>query len=245
MREKLRSHYLFYFPPEQLKGGQVEFSQGESKHMVASLRVKVGQVVAATDGHGKIYDVRIRRVKGNVLGEVVRVHEVKPTQPAITLYLGILKQRAMEVAVEKCTELGISEFVPVLTERSVRDLKPTSLERLKRIAIEAIKQSLSTYLPRIGEALIFEDAVKRTRACDLTIVGHNQSSQPNLIELISQYDSVRRVGLWIGPEGGFTDDEMERLIEARALPFTLGDQRLRAETAAITAVGILRFGLGA
>jgi len=67
--------------------------------MVASLRVKIGQVVAATDGQGRIYEVRITRVKGNVAGEVERVHEIEMPRLSITLYLGILKQRAMEAAV--------------------------------------------------------------------------------------------------------------------------------------------------
>jgi len=110
---------------------------------------------------------------------------------------------------------------------------------LKRIAIEAIKQSLSPHLPKIGEPLTFEEAVRRARACDLTLVGHNQPDQPSLIAVISQQESVSRVGVWIGPEGGFTDDEIDHLVAAGGWLFSLGSRRLRAETAAIASISVL------
>ncbi len=240
MKAKLTSHHLFYLPEEVSESARVEFGQNESKHMVASLRIRVGDVVTATDGKGRIFRITISEVRpGRVYGEVERVDVVEPQRPSVSLYLALLKQRAMELAVEKCSELGISCFIPVVTERSVARLSPVRLERLRRKAIEAMKQSLRAHLPAIFEPMSFAEAYEHSRSHEVIIVAE-ASGSVSPASLSKNLEAPAKVALWIGPEGGFTPHEIASFKEAGSLFLSLGRQRLRSETAAIAGVALLR-----
>lgn len=240
MKDKALRHQRFYFPPEALKGVFIEFPPGECTHMIASLRLRKGDHVRATDGTGRIYDAVLDQARGRrVVGRVLKVCEVARPSPSIFLFQGISRSSSMEFALEKCVELGIDGFIPVLVGRSIRRLGARRLERLRRIAVEAMKQSLGAYLPRVHDSASLDEALEMLADFDLMLVASELERQCLLSE-VARLKTAARIALWIGPEGGFADVEVDGLLERGAIPFSLGSSRLRSETAAIAAVAVLR-----
>lgn len=242
LRDRIKSHYLFHLPEEACRDEKVNFGGEESRHMIASLRVRVGDRLTATNGRGKIYEVRVTQIKdANVWGRIESVRETESEKPEISLYLGLLKQRAMELAVEKCAELGLAMVVPVVSDRSVAALSKNRLERLRRIAIGAMKQSLGSYLTTVLQPISFADALRKSKDQELSIVAHRSTGESQLRNLSKLIKTAGTIAVWIGPEGGFTDGEVDMLRKTGGLVFDLGERRLRSETAAIACIAILKF----
>ncbi len=238
MKDKVSRHQRFYFPPSSLEKDLVYFPRDESSHMVASLRLAVNDIVCATDGAGKVYEVEIHQARrGRVVGKILGVTETSPSRPLIWVFQGVIRPTKMDFLVEKCVELGIAGFVAVECERSVRKVAEARLGRWRRIAIEAMKQSLRSYLPEICKPQNFESAAGMPVDSDLTLVASETERGPTLTEAVKT--SPARVALWVGPEGGFTDCEVGALVGGGAIPFSLGPYRLRSETAALASLAIL------
>jgi 16S rRNA (uracil1498-N3)-methyltransferase len=237
---KALNHQRFYYPFDAAKGDVITFPSEESHHIVGSLRLRKGESVSCTDGAGRVYEVLIEEArKRNVKGSVTAVRLIPRDRPAITLCQGITKASYLEVALEKCAELGITEFLPVICRFSIGRLGPARLKRLRRIAVQAMKQSLGAYLVEVGEPVVFEDALNLSGRSDLQLVAWRGAGRRTLAEIMKQHH-VSEVALWIGPEGGFAPDEVDALIAGGARTFAMGNHRLRAETAAISAVAIIR-----
>lgn len=240
MKAKALKHQRFYFPPDALEAGSIRFQRGESSHMTSSLRLAKGDRVSATDGRGRVCEVVIDTTRGgNVIGRVLKTEQVVRPTPSIYLFQGLCRSSSMGMALEKCVELGIDGFVPVAVERSVRPLGERRLERLRRVAIEAMKQSLGAYLPEVYASEAFEDALEMLSDFDLVLVGSELERRRTLMQ-IERLGAAPRVAVWIGPEGGFTEAEIRSLCDYGSVTFSLGDRRLRAETAAIAAVAAIR-----
>jgi 16S rRNA (uracil1498-N3)-methyltransferase len=240
LKGKALEHQRFYFPPEAQRGDLIEFPPGECAHMISSLRLRKGDRVSATDGAGKIYDAVLERATARVaVGRILRVREVARPSPSISLFQGVTRSASMEVALEKCVELGIDGFVPVLVERSIRRPGARRLERLRRIAVEAMKQSLGAYLAHVHELASLAAALEMLVDFDLVLVASERERQCTLSG-VARLKTATRIAVWIGPEGGLADDETGRLLDQGAIPFSLGSRRLKSETAAIAAVAVLR-----
>jgi 16S rRNA (uracil1498-N3)-methyltransferase len=236
---KLEHHYRFYLQPDAFAGEYVRFAEAESGHMVSSLRVKAGVTVAATDGRGGLYRILVERVEaGRVEGRVLESVRIERASPVIHLFQGIVRPSRMDLIVEKCTELGAAAFVPVVTERSVRLGAGGRTQRLARIAAEAMKQSLGVYLPQISEPVVFEQALDMLVGIDLSLVASECSGERRLAQVIADC-KARAIAIWVGPEGGFTSDESNKMASYGALRFSLGPKRLRSETAAIVSVALI------
>lgn len=206
--------------------------------MRASLRAKVGDRIRATDGCGRVFVVEIESLKPIASGKVLEVSRIDKPNSKTLLYLAVIKQMGMEAALERCSELGLSEFIPVISARSTARLTTLRLQRLRRIAIEAMKQSLGVYLTEVSEAMPFEDAIQHARQIDLMLYGDCSPDALRLHELLMASPDAKKRAIWIGPEGGFSDEEKEALKAAGAKPFRLTTRRLRSETAAISAISI-------
>jgi 16S rRNA (uracil1498-N3)-methyltransferase len=244
LRNKVARHQIFYAPPESQREGVVTFNPEESRHMLASLRLAVGDEVTATDGLGCLLSLRIEEAgKGRVVGKVLARSTSEAAGPAIWVFQGIVKPARMDVLVEKCVELGITGLVAVECERCIRRQTGARLERWRRVAVEAMKQSMQTRLPVVRSAAGLEDALGIAGGLEAMLLASGSGEEPSLREALGS----RRpsgLGIWVGPEGGFTDAEITLLRAAGAAPFRLGGSRLRSETAAIAAVGAVRAILG-
>lgn len=232
-------HSLFYAPPELIRDGRIHFSKDESAHIVSSLRKAAGEIVAATDGAGRRYEAELEEGgRGGVVARVTGVELVEPPDVSLTLFQGMIRPQRMDLVVEKCVELGVDAIVPLLSERALERDTGARLTRWNKIAVEAMKQSLRVYLPEVHPALTFADALGRLPGFDISLVAHRRETAGGFGE--GQGIGKGSIGLFVGPEGGFSDIEIEALAAGGARTFCLGGARLKSETAAIAGVALIR-----
>lgn len=237
----------FFFDPEQQGSGGVFLSEEESHHAVKVLRLKSGASVELLDGLGKIFAGTIvqtgRRV--NVQIESL-IHSEKQPQTPIRLLQSILKAEKMDMVVQKSTELGVDEFVPVLPARFQGKLSTSQadkkLERWRRISIEACKQSLRARPMLLQKPQILHQALAADLKDGKKLLFWEEEETCRMADLNSLKNNT--LTLLLGPEGGFTREEVEaaRLVGFETV--SLGKRILRAETATISAVTLAQFLVG-
>ena len=213
-------------------------------HLARTLRVRVGQEFDVVCGEvvrrGTVTSVADDRVEF-ALAEEVTAEATKP----ITLLLAVFKFDRMEWAVEKCTELNVTSIVPVIARRTEKHLALAAekrVERWRRIAREASQQSRRAAAPEISGVVKLADALGT--ATDLRVVLSETEREAQLSEVIGESDAMESLALAVGPEGGWTAEELESFATAGWAPASLGTTILRAETAAIAALAIARARMG-
>lgn len=207
----------------------------ESVHCVRVLRRKAGDCITVTDGRGHRYECVIVDASPKGVGvEIDRMVEIPPHWGvSITLAVAPTKNiDRMEWMVEKAVEIGIDRIVLLDCGRSER--KTVKTERLVRVAVSAMKQSLKTTLPLIEELIPCLDFI-RTAPEGVRMMGYCDPSLPRR-ELVAEYKAGRDAVVMVGPEGDFTPAEVEAALHAGFLPVTMGQSRLRTETAGLYAV---------
>jgi len=223
---------------DAVSGNHAAITGEHADHLVRVLRARVGQEfdLAAADfvRRGRITAIADHRVEFE-LGETVPAS----SPPNVTLLLAVFKFDRMEWAIEKCTELGVSRFVPVIARRTDAHLASASLkraERWRRVAFQAAEQSRRTTPPEIAAPLKLQEALKL--AGDLRIVLAESEPETHLRDVLVSHSSAGETILAIGPEGGWADDELQLFQKAGWISASLGSTILRAETAAIAAAAI-------
>ena len=228
---------LFYTP--DIEGMEYILSPEESKHCVRVLRFVEGEPVALVDGKGNWYQGEIERA--DVKGCKVRILEkrIDEGKRPFRLHLAIAPTKnldRMEWMLEKCTEIGIDEITMLCTEHSER--KVVKEERLEKVLIAAMKQSLKAHLPKLNPMISFKEFVKnRTESC--RCIAHCHAGEKKRLDEI--YLPGDDVLILIGPEGDFSPQEVEWAEHAGFIPITLGTSRLRTETAGIVACHSINF----
>jgi 16S rRNA (uracil1498-N3)-methyltransferase len=216
----------------------VSFPANVSHQIRRVLRLRTGDTVTALDGLGREYEIRLEVSAEGVSGTVAgrKQNQAEPSV-FLTLYTGIVKGHKFELVLQKCTEVGVSRFVPVVTERSVAHEPSVSRRRrFDAIAREAAEQSCRGVVPVVEASRAFaealEDAAKSGPAYLLW--------EGELDRVLSGIGAVSdRAGIFIGPEGGFSETEVERARSAGVEVLSLGPRVLRAETAAIVGAALM------
>ncbi len=208
------------------------------RHLAIVLRKKVGDIIEITDGNLNVYETKIVKItKTEIICEIInRKYNLFEPDISITLYISLLKNsERFEFAVEKCVELGVKSIVPVITERTVTKsgISKSKIDRIKRIIETAVGQSQRCFLPEFENSISFKELISRTEVKQNKIVLYEFSENSNGV---FQYKFTNDLFIFIGPEGGFTDSEIEILKQNKWLDYSLGKRKLRAETAAIVAV---------
>ena len=239
--------HRFFIPPEWISKPKVMLS-GQVAHQIKNvLRMRPGWQIEVLDNFGNEYVVMLTRVdrswvEGEILAE--RVAQGEPSLP-VTLYQGTLKAQKFEWVLQKGTELGISEFVPVISERSVlADVEAVEQKMLRweRIIQEAAEQSGRGALPELRPAMMLSVACQRAGRLDgvRLLAWEGAAAGESLRSALAQVQSPPRVSLFIGSEGGFSEKEVDIARQNGIQPVWLGRRILRAETAGIaTAAAIL------
>ncbi len=204
----------------------------ESRHCIKVLRHKVGDTIHITNGNGTLYTCKL--IDANPRGCVAEIEKAE-TAPAPKVYLHIAvaptkNTDRLEWFVEKAVEMGISEISPIICKRSERTA--LRIDRLQRIAVSACKQSLKYSLPIINEPMTFEQLVERTSEEQRFILHCLNTPKPHLFEAAKAKLSTI---VLIGPEGDFAPEEIEKAHRKGFVECTLGEERLRTETAAMVA----------
>jgi len=227
----------FYVAPQNVQEKVLTINGDEHKHLSRVLRKKVADIILAVDGTGNTYEVEIATIthlaaQCRILRSFFRLYEPDVT---VTLAQAILKNPAkFDFLVEKTTELGVCQIIPMMTERVVA--KSAKVERWQHIALAAMKQSCRSVLPKIFPLSKFDDVLSCSKEFELKLIPHEQTESTQFISsVIEQDERAKSILLLIGPEGGFTDDEVKKAILHGFIPVSLGKRRLRAETAGIVA----------
>lgn len=188
----------------------------------------------------KITDINKEKVTFEIIGDLNKSNE---PYTKITLFQGIPKSTKFDYIVQKGTEIGIRNFVPVQTDRVIKsnDSEFKRLDRLKKIALEAAKQSKRSIIPKLLNETSFESVIKEIKNFSLFIVPYENEENYSLKDVFSEGNKYENVGILIGPEGGFTENEIKTLKESGAKIVTLGNRILRTETAGIVTSSIILY----
>lgn len=226
--------------PEGVGSGTLELAGAQARHLSGSRRLRKGDEFLVFAGDGVEYracieDVSRERVTANV-GDVTR-RESRPAR-SVEVWCANVRANRMEWAIEKCVEAGVNVFRPITTERSVRgqELSESRRERWERIAIEAAEQCGRLHLPVIAPVVAFHEALV-DREGGLVVANRDGTPWREVADELPEQGSVV---IAVGPEGGFSEDEIASAIEAGALVASLGPNTLRTETAAVVAVALAR-----
>lgn len=222
---------LFYADPGKIQNNTVIISGQEAEHITKVLRHSIGDTVMVTDGKGNWFDCEIKDFqKSTVFLEITGTHNEEKSPPEVCLCLGIIKKRdRLEFAVEKSVELGISKVVLFNGEHSQKS--NVREDRLEKTVISAMKQSLRFYLPEIVVESSLQGAIKN-HAKDSKVIVADETTEMRE----ESKESPENYFIIVGPEGGFSKREREYLQTINPDYYSLGEKRLRAETAAIVMV---------
>jgi 16S rRNA (uracil1498-N3)-methyltransferase len=255
--------HRFYLPPERCAGDTLRLDGREAHHALHVLRLKRGEPVMVLDGAGHEFSCTVEGCSRESLSLRVTDKKSVPAPPcSITLLLAVPKGKIIESIIQKAVELGARRIVPLLTEHVVTRLNDGDAadkrEKWHQVAIEAIKQCGAAWLPEIETPVTLgkylarrnarPEADPQPSAFDLSLVGSLQTERRHPRECIREFQARHQrlpqtVGVWIGPEGDFTLEELQAIQAAGALPITLGNLTLRVETAAIYCLSILNYEL--
>jgi 16S rRNA (uracil1498-N3)-methyltransferase len=226
---------LFYIP--NILGTEVILDETESKHAVRVLRLSVGNEVQLIDGKGGFYEAEIVDANPKKCRLKINKSIQEFGKKNFKLHIAVAPTKNIdrfEWFLEKATEIGIDEITPLLSDHSERkNIKP---ERLEKILVSAMKQSVKAYLPILNEMVSFKDFVESCATQNRFIAHCYESEKPHLKNTVKQNQDVV---ILIGPEGDFSPEEVEFANEKGFTEISLGTARLRTETAAVVACHIV------
>ena len=229
----------YYTDPENIdeKNAVLTVSGQDSKHISRVLRKKTGDIVKITDGCRNIFTARIVEIKKDSVLCSILEKSYNLFEPEMNLMLfaaPLRNQDRFEFLVEKAVEIGVGEITPVITQNTVSKsvFSDNKIERLKKIMIHAMGQSQRCFLPRLNDAATLDDIVKMTAIFNNKIVFYEFAEPAGLIKA----DNDKDVCVLFGPEGGFDKKEIDLLVENNWQVCSLGERKLRSETAAIIGI---------
>ena len=242
----------FFVPPGLLADREVNLPPELARRLATVLRLKRGERLVLADGAGRDYEVELTAVSPRAATAAVVAERPSPPEPSLelVLYQSLIRPQRFELVLEKGTEIGVSRFVPLLSGRAlVRTAGPTGeggsqrMQRWRRIVTEAAEQSGRGRVPAIDPPSLFEDAARSAPGL-LLLPWEGERSRSLRSYLRSLGDRPLAASLFIGPEGGFAEDEVRLAREAGCVPISLGPRILRSETAGIVAAALVMHELG-
>ncbi len=215
----------------------------ESKHLLKVLRKSEGEEIFVTDGERNLYNTVISEINNDEIkcDIIEKSYDVNEPEIQITLYQSLLKNPSrFEFVLEKATELGVNEITPLITH-NVINKEQDKQSRWQTIVLSAIKQSQRCFLPNVNHPLNFTEALKIPGKNDLKIMADERNFVNSICadELKRLTTGKRPVSIMIGPEGGFTQEEIEIALKSSFSLLSLGERKLRSETAAIAVLSII------
>ena len=243
--------YQFFVEPSQIQGNRVVITGQDVNHIKNVLRMKPGEEIAVSNGADqKEYRCGILELTDDrILCELRFIKEDGLELPSrIHLFQGLPKADKMELIIQKAVELGAYEVIPVACKRCVMKLdekkQKTKLARWQGIAEAAAKQSKRRVIPVVREVMTFGEAVQYARDMDVTCIPYELAEgMEQTKRLIESVKPEQDIAVFIGPEGGFEEAEIQKAMAAGIVPITLGKRILRTETAGFTVLSWLMYHL--
>ncbi len=240
----------FFVRKNDVSCDSINISGEDYNHIKKVLRLGNGDRIIACDGEGTDHLVEIVKIEDAMVKTRIIESVKNCTEPPIqiTLFQGLPKSDKMDFIIQKAVELGINEIIPVITERTVvktdRKSGDKKCERWNKISMEAAKQCNRGIIPKVGFPLGFREALDAAKGSSLSLIPYEKEAGTKLKQVLANSSSVGKVSVFIGPEGGFTEKEIEAAVSCGVQPVTLGPRILRTETAGIAVLSILMYELG-
>ena len=240
----------FFVVPDQVRDGYIEITGSDVNHMKNVLRMKTGEQLEISDGNNKKYLCGIESLEADkVTARILEEREAENELPSkLYLFQGLPKSDKMELIIQKAVELGAWEVIPVATKRAVVKLDQKKAakkrERWSGISESAAKQAGRNVIPEIKQVMNFQEALSYAKSLDVLLIPYELAEGMLATkERIQAIQPGQSVGIFIGPEGGFEQEEVKLAMEAGAYPITLGRRILRTETAGMTMLSVLMYHL--
>lgn len=243
------SMHWFYVENSQIAEDTITITGSDVNHIKNVLRMEQGEKVVICNGQGKDFYCIIETVSNSeVIAKIQQINDTESELPTkIYLFQGLPKKDKMEFIIQKAVELGVYEVIPVAMKRCVVKLEDKKkekkkLERWQAIATAAAKQSGRGIIPQVQEVLTFGEAVQYAKKLEFGLVPYELAEgMEQAHEIVKGACKYNTIAVFIGPEGGFDEKEIEKVLEANFKPITLGRRILRTETAGLTTLSILMF----
>ena len=238
----------FFINSGQVAGELLTIIGDDVNHMKNVLRMRSGEAFTAADENGEFYHCEIEALEKEQVTAKILWKEQGTTELSSKIYLfqGLPKSDKMELIIQKAVELGAYEIIPVATKRAIVKLdakkEASKLKRWQAIAEGAAKQSGRMLIPHISEVKTYGEALQMARGLDVNVIPYECArGMDGTREIFGNIKPGMSIGIFIGPEGGFEESEVEKAKEQGIHPVTLGRRILRTETAGLTTLSILMY----
>ena len=242
--------HRFFIPPNTIHDNRV-ILRGDIVHQIRDvLRMRIGDSIILLDNSGFAHQTQLTAIERDTARGTVSDRWHLETEPSahITLYQGLLKGQKFDWVLQKGTEIGITAFVPVLAARCVvgnlEDVSGVRIERWERIVVEAAEQAGRASLPHLANPTLFIHACELAAHGGLSLIAWEEEHNRSLREALAQVPKSKQLNLFIGPEGGFAEEEIAVAKAHGVIPVSLGPRILRAETAGLAAASAILYELG-
>lgn len=240
----------FFVSPDQIDEKYVTITGGDVNHIKNVLRMKIDEELLISNGQDKDYYCKIESISDDEIKAVILDEEFEGTELPTELYLfqGLPKSDKMELIIQKAVELGVKEIIPVATKRCVVKLddkkEASKIKRWQAISESAAKQSRRIIIPEVSSVMSFKEAINRAKEFELGIIPYeNFKDMTETKEVLKKVQKGIKIGIFIGPEGGFEESEIQYALENGIHPISLGKRILRTETAGLAILSVLMFQL--
>lgn len=241
--------HCFYCEEKNVADDSIRITGSDVNHIKNVLRMREGEALTVCDGTGMEYSCEIAAyADGEAVLRILKKAKAQTELPVrLVLYQGLPKKDKMELIIQKAVELGAAEIVPVMTKRCIVKLEDDKkeakkLERWQAIAESAAKQSGRAVIPAVTRVMSYKEALKRAKESGMGLIPYEcAEGMKSLKEVACQAANQTTVSVFIGPEGGFEEAEIEVAKEHGIVPVSLGKRILRTETAGFTTLAILMY----
>lgn len=242
--------YRFFVEKEQIdrEEKKVCIKGTDVNHIKNVLRMRAGEKILISTGEDLEYTCGIvEMTQEEILAEIIEIQEADRELPSkIYLFQGLPKSDKMELIIQKAVELGVFQIIPVETKRCVVKLdakkEASKRKRWQGIAESAAKQSKRMVIPEIHSVMKFSQAIEYAGQLDIRLIPYELAeNMDHTRKMLEKIQPGQSIGIFIGPEGGFTQEEIETALEYQVEPITLGKRILRTETAGMTILSILMY----
>lgn len=240
--------YRFFVESNQIGEESISITGADVNHIKNVLRMKIGETVLISDGNDREYTCCIDALSDDEV--IAKIEDVngpeRELSVKVTLFQALPKSDKMEMIIQKMVELGVYEIVPVSTKRCVVKLDAKKAkkkaERWQAISLSAAKQSKRGIVPKVEKPVSFQQAIENAGEMDLILIPYeNAENMDYTREIIRGIKPGMRIGVFIGPEGGFAPEEVETAVKGGAKEITLGRRILRTETAGLALMSAIMF----
>jgi len=242
--------YRFFVNPDDITEETITITGSDVNHIKNVIRLKVGDDILISNGVDKDYHCKITSLnEDNIAADILDIDGAKTELPArIYIFQGLPKGDKMELVIQKAVELGAYEIIPVSTKRVIVRLDKkkgeAKIKRWNAISESAAKQSKRVIIPKVTGVKTFTDAVEYAKDFELVMIPYEEAVNiEETKQVLGRAKPGQRIGIFIGPEGGFCESEIELAIQNKIIPITLGKRILRTETVGLMVLSILMFQL--